>query len=96
MEDALESGAEDFVREGDQFLVSTTPQTFHAVQDALRARRYAIESAELAMVPKNTVKVEGADAERLIKLLEALEELDDVQNVYANFDVSDEVMAAVG
>ncbi len=87
MEDALESGAEDFVREGDQFLVATTPQTFHAVQDALRVRRYVIESAELAMVPKNTVKVEGADAEGIIHLMEVLEELDDVSKVFSNFDI---------
>ena len=87
MEDALESGAEDFQREGDQFVVSTTPATFHAVQDALKARRYGIESAELAMVPKNTVKVEGADAEGIIHLMEVLEELDDVSKVFSNFDI---------
>ena len=87
MEDALEAGAEDFLREGDQFVVSTTQATFHAVQDALKARRYGIESAELAMVPKNTVKVEGADAEGIIHLMEVLEELDDVSKVFSNFDI---------
>src|ERR1044071_5613608 len=60
LEDALEAGAEDFVRDGEQYVVSTLPGTFHAVQDALRSKKYAIESAELAMVPRNTVKVEGA------------------------------------
>ena len=87
LELALEAGAEDFAREGEQFLVSTSPATFHAVQDALRARRIAIESAELEMVPKNTVRVEGADAERIIRLVEALEELDDVSKVFSNFDI---------
>ena len=87
LEAALESGAEDFVREGDQYVVSTEPATFHAVRDALEAKQYAVDEAELAMVPKNTVKVEGADAERLIKLLEALEELDDVSKVFSNFDI---------
>jgi YebC/PmpR family DNA-binding regulatory protein len=87
LEAALESGAEDFAREGDQYVVSTEPATFHAVRDALEAKRYAVDDAELAMVPKNTVKVEGADAERLIKLLEALEELDDVSKVFSNFDI---------
>lgn len=87
LEKALEAGAEDFVREGDQYIVSTTPATFHAVQDALRARKIEPESAELAMVPKNTVKVEGSDAEGIIRLMEVLEELDDVSKVFSNFDI---------
>jgi transcriptional/translational regulatory protein YebC/TACO1 len=87
LEAALESGAEDFVREGDQYLVTTTPVQFHAVQDALRARGFAIDSAELAMVPRNTVRVEGADAERIVRLLDVLEELDDVSKVFSNFDI---------
>lgn len=87
LEDALDAGAEDFARDGDQYVVSTAPTEFHAVQDALRAKGYAIESAELAMVPKNTVKVEGAEAEKLIKLMDALEELDDVSKVFSNFDI---------
>ncbi len=87
LEAALEAGAEDFAREGDQYVVTTTPATFHAVQDALRARGLQVESAELAMVPKNTVKVEGADAERILRLVEVLEELDDVSKVFSNFDI---------
>ncbi len=87
LEAALEAGAEDFSREGDQYVVTTTPATFHAVQDALRARGLRIESAELAMVPKNTVKVEGGDAERILRLVEVLEELDDVSKVFSNFDI---------
>lgn len=87
LEAALEAGAEDFAREGDQYVVTTSPAAFHAVQDALRARGIAIESAELAMLPKNTVKVEGADAERILKLVEALEELEDVSKVFSNFDI---------
>jgi transcriptional/translational regulatory protein YebC/TACO1 len=87
LEDALDAGAEDFAAEGEEYVVSTAPNDFHAVQDALRAKGYAIESAELAMVPKNTVKVEGADAERLIKLIDVLEELDDVSKVFSNFDI---------
>ena len=57
------------------------------MQDALRAAKLEFESAELAMVPKNTVKVEGADVERIIKLVEVLEELDDVSKVFSNFDI---------
>jgi YebC/PmpR family DNA-binding regulatory protein len=87
LEAALEAGAEDFQRDGDQYVVSTTVQTFHAVQDALKARKFDIESAEVAMVPKTTVKVEGKQAEQIIKLIEALEDLDDVSKVFSNFDI---------
>ena len=87
LEDALEAGAEDFTREGDQYVVTAAPAAFHAVQDALKARGYHAVTAELAMVPRNTVKVEGAEADRLLKLIDALEELDDVSKVFANFDI---------
>ncbi|MEP6573579.1 MAG: YebC/PmpR family DNA-binding transcriptional regulator [Gemmatimonadota bacterium] len=93
LELALEAGAEDFVREGDQYVVSTTPNAFHAVQDALKARGVEIESAELAMVPKNTVKVEGKQAEQMLHLMEVLEELDDVSKVFSNFDIDAAQMA---
>ena len=87
LEAALDAGAEDFSRDGEQYIVTTTPGAFHAVQDALRSRGIAIESAELAMVPKNTVKVEGPDAEKILKLVESLEELEDVSKVFSNFDI---------
>jgi YebC/PmpR family DNA-binding regulatory protein len=93
LELALDAGAEDFVRDGDQFIVSTTVSDFHAVQDRLRARGIQIDSSELAMVPKNTVKVEGKDAEALIRLVEALEELDDVSKVFSNFDIDSSELA---
>ena len=93
LEDALEAGAEDFAREGDQYEITTSVAGFHAVQDALKAGQYAFESAELAMVPKNTVKVEGGDATRLLKLMEALEELDDVSKVSSNFDIDAATLA---
>ena len=84
MEAALDAGAEDVVREDDFFTVSTTPVDFHSVQEALRGKGVQIAEAELAMLPKNTVKVEGKEAESLIKLLETVEELDDVQKVWVN------------
>jgi transcriptional/translational regulatory protein YebC/TACO1 len=87
MEAALDAGAEDVQREDERFLVSTSPTEFHAVQSALKAKGVDIAEAELAMVPKNTVQVAGKDAESLFKLLETIEELDDVQKVWANFDV---------
>jgi YebC/PmpR family DNA-binding regulatory protein len=87
LEAALDSGAEDFAREGDQYIITTTPAAFHSVQDALRSGGLTIDSAELAMVPRNTVRVEGADAERIVRLMDVLEELDDVSKVFSNFDI---------
>lgn len=87
LEAALDAGAEDFARDGDQYIVSTTVPTFHAVQEALRGRKLEIDAAEIAMVPKTTVKVEGKQAEQMLKLLEALEDLDDVSKVFSNFDI---------
>jgi YebC/PmpR family DNA-binding regulatory protein len=87
LEAALEAGAEDFTRDGEQYVISTPPNSLHAVQDALKARGIQPESAEIAMVAKNTVRVEGKDAERILKLMEVLEELDDVGKVFSNFDI---------
>jgi len=96
LEAALEGGAEDFAREGDQYIVSTSVPDFHAVQEALRAGGIEIQEAELAMVPQNTVKVEGADAEALLKLIDSLEDLDDVSKVFSNFDIDSEMAEAAG
>jgi YebC/PmpR family DNA-binding regulatory protein len=93
MEMALEAGAEDFAREGERFVVTTAPNDFHTVKSALEAKGIKFADAELAMIPKNTVKVEGKEAEAVLKLLEDLEELDDVQKVWANFDIDDDAMA---
>ncbi len=93
LEVALDVGAEDFAREGDQYLITTTPPTFHAVRDALKAKKFEIASAEIAMVPKNTVKIEGKQAEQMLKLMEALEDLDDVSKVFSNFDIDASAMA---
>jgi YebC/PmpR family DNA-binding regulatory protein len=93
LEAALEAGAEDFARDGDQYVVSTTVAGLHAVQDALRARKIDIESSEVAMVPRTTVKIEGKQAEQMLKLLEALEELDDVSKVFSNFDIDSTQLA---
>ncbi|MBA3855191.1 MAG: YebC/PmpR family DNA-binding transcriptional regulator, partial [Gemmatimonas sp.] len=87
MEKALEAGAEDFVREDDQFVVSTAPADLHAVKQALEASGLVASEAALTWVPKSSVRVEGENATTLIKLLEQLEDLDDVQKVDANFDM---------
>ena len=96
MEAALDAGAEDFAREDDVFTVTTAPADLHAVRAALEAKGYKSTEAELTWVPKSTVRVEGAAAEGLMKLLESIEDLDDVQKVDANFDVDVSAMQANG
>ncbi|MEE9132980.1 MAG: YebC/PmpR family DNA-binding transcriptional regulator [Gemmatimonadota bacterium] len=93
LEAALEAGADDLERVGDVYVVTTDPSDFHAVQEALRGSGVEIIEARLAMVPKTTVRVEGRDAERLVALLEALEDQDDVQNVYSNLDIDEALLA---
>ena len=95
MEAALEAGAEDFRREDESYVVTTEPTQLHAVKGVLEEKGIAVVDAELAMVPKTTVKVEGKTAEALLRLLEELEDLDDVQKVHANFDIDAEEMARV-
>ena len=95
MEAALDAGAEDMNRDGDAFVITTPPNLLHAVHEALRAKRVPVESAEIAMIPKSTVKVEGGDAKKLLQLIEGLEEMDDVAKVFSNFDIDAEAMAAV-
>jgi YebC/PmpR family DNA-binding regulatory protein len=87
MEDALEAGASDFVADGEYYVVSTEPNDFHAVIDALKTRGYTPETAEIEMVPKNLVRPDAADAQKLLKLIEVLEDLDDVSKVFTNLDV---------
>ena len=95
LEAALDAGAEDFRREDEQYIVTTSPADFHAVKTALEAKRIEFVEAEpLVMVPKSTVKVEGKSAEQLLKLMEEIEDLDDVQKVWANFDIDVADMAA--
>ena len=89
LEAALEAGAEDMEVDEDAFTVYTDITDFHAVQDALAARGLKWESAELAMIPKSTVRVEGKDADRIVKLLDLLDESDDVQRVHANADIDE-------
>jgi YebC/PmpR family DNA-binding regulatory protein len=96
LEIALEAGAEDFRREDEQFVVTTEPAQLHAVKAALEAKKMTVSESEIAMLPKNTVKVDGKTAETLLRLLEELEDLDDVQKVWANFDIDVADMASMG
>ncbi len=86
---------EDVAREDESFVVTTEPTALHAVKSGLEAKGIVVAEAELAMVPKTTVRVEGRTAEQLLRLLEELEELDDVQKVHANFDIDADEMAKV-
>jgi YebC/PmpR family DNA-binding regulatory protein len=90
---ALEAGAEDVATEGDTYEVVTAPNDVTEVKEALEAGGISIQSAELAKLPKNTVDVDVKTAESALRLMDALEDLDDIQNVYANFDLSEEIMA---
>ena len=92
---ALESGAEDVKEEEQEFEVLINPADFEAVKQAFDDAQISYSLAEVSMVPQNTVNLDGKKAEQMIKLMEALEDNDDVSNVYANFDIADEVMEAM-
>ncbi len=93
MEVAIEAGAEDVKIEDGLYQVITSFEDYDAVKRAIEEKGIPVESAEITYIPQNTVKVEGEKAEKLLKLLEALESHDDVQHTYANFDIPDEVLA---
>jgi YebC/PmpR family DNA-binding regulatory protein len=89
---AIEAGAEDVRGSDESFEVVTAPSDLPTVQEALVAAGAKIDSAEVTRLPRTTIPVEAATAARLLRLVDALEDLDDVQEVYANFDVSEAVM----
>ncbi len=95
MEIVLDAGAEDIVTEGDEYEVTTLPESFEEVRSALEAQNIELSMSEISMVPQNTIKLEGKEAQQMLVLMENLEEHDDVQNVYANFDIPDDVLADV-
>jgi YebC/PmpR family DNA-binding regulatory protein len=87
---ALEAGAEDVIEGEGQCEVVTAPTEFHAVQEGLAAKGFKPVSAELTMQPSTTVKLVGKEAEQMLRLADSLEDLDDVQNFFANFDIAEE------
>jgi YebC/PmpR family DNA-binding regulatory protein len=93
LEIALEAGAEDLDDAESTWEITTEPAAFAAVRDAVSAAAISMLSAELTMVPQTTVPVGGGQAKQVLALIEALEDLDDTQNVYANFDIPESVMA---
>ncbi len=91
MEYALESGAEDVVTEGDIYVITTAPSDFEAVKNSLETKNISIEYAEVTMKPRTTIDVDKEAAKKIIALVEALEDLDDVQEVYGNYKIDDSV-----
>jgi YebC/PmpR family DNA-binding regulatory protein len=96
MDLVLEAGAEDLKDDGSTWYIVTPPESFEPVKDALVKAHITPASAELGMVPQNHIKLTGQQAQQMVRLVEALEEHDDVQHVYANFDIDEsEIQAAV-
>ena len=95
MEIVLESEADDMQVTDDFYEIHTTPDKFEFILNEIKQNKFVPESAEVSMIPKTTIKLEGKEAEQMLRLLESIEDNDDVQNVYANFDISDEEMEKV-
>ena len=94
MEAAIEAGAEDIVKEGDLWRVTTDPHDLHAVRTALEEGGYKVESGDLAMIAQNHIAIEDvSSAKKVLDLIDALDDLDDVQDVYGNFNISHETLA---
>ncbi|HDN97935.1 MAG: YebC/PmpR family DNA-binding transcriptional regulator [Candidatus Omnitrophota bacterium] len=91
----LEAGAEDLKTESDRYEIITKPENFENVKKILKEKNIPIENSSLTLLPKNTVRVEGKEAEQLLKLLDSLEECEDVQAVYSNFDIPDEILESM-
>jgi len=89
---ALEAGAEDMKTWESTYEITTKPEDFEKVKKALEDKKVEMAVSEISMVPSNYVKLEGKQAQQMLNLMEALDDLDDVQNVYANFDIPDKVM----
>jgi len=91
----LEAGAEDMKSDEKNYEITTSPQNFEAVKQAIQNKGIKWQDAEVTMIPSSTIKLSGGDAKTLLSLIDALEEHDDVQQVYANFDIPDEIMDQV-
>ncbi len=91
---AIEAGADDLREDGDNFEIITSPENFEGVQTAIKAAGIEPQMAEVSMVPQTYVKLEGNSAQQMLRLMETIEDHDDVQKVYANFDIDEADMAA--
>jgi YebC/PmpR family DNA-binding regulatory protein len=88
----IEAGADDLQDEGDVFEIYTAPESFDAVLDAVKAAGIEPQAAEISMIPQNHIKLEGTDAQKMLKLYDAIDDNDDVQKVHANFDIDESEM----
>jgi YebC/PmpR family DNA-binding regulatory protein len=88
----IEAGADDLQDEGEVYEIYAAPENFEAVTDALKSAGIETQAAEVSMIPQNYIKLEGADAQKMLKLYEAIDDNDDVQKVYANFDIDESEM----
>jgi YebC/PmpR family DNA-binding regulatory protein len=91
---ALDAGADDVADDGDTWEVTSEPSAFEAVREAVKGLGIEPATAQVAMIPQNYVKLEGAEASRMIKLMDVLEDHDDVQHVWSNFDISEKEIEA--
>jgi len=96
MELALEAGADDVKREGDKFEITCPVEAYREVSSALTKASIEPESSDISRIPKDTVDLDADMARKVLKLMERLDDHDDVQNVAANFNIPDEVMAEIG
>jgi YebC/PmpR family DNA-binding regulatory protein len=95
LEIVLEAGGDDIRTESDVYEIVTVPEAFEEVRGVLEQKGLTLDVAEVTMLPQNTVPVEGKQAEQVLRLMEALDDQDDVRKAHANFDISEEVMAAL-
>lgn len=89
----LEAGADDMKLDEELFEIITAPENFERVKQTLESKGITLEDAEIQLIPENTVRIEGKDAEQILKLMEALDDNEDIQHVYANFDIDEKVLA---
>ncbi len=91
----MEAGGENFEENGANFTVTTEPHDLGAVRDALDGYGATVLSAELTLVPQNSIPVDSeTEAKKILRLMDAIDDHDDVQNVFSNFDISDEILAS--
>lgn len=93
---AIEAGAEDVLTEDNDLVVVVSTDQFEDVKKALTDAGFKYDSAEVTMIPQTTIKIDGKEAQQMLNMMEALEDNDDVQNVYANFDIAEELLEAMG
>lgn len=93
---AIEAGAEDVLTEDNDLVVVVSTDEYEDVKQALAGAGFKYDSAEVTMIPQTTIKIDGKEAQQMLNMMEALEDNDDVQNVYANFDIAEELLEAMG